>query len=198
MFLGIEWRDLSIGSGIRPSSRSLAQNRSNFTCSFGRNSCSFCSNHFAQLCYSNAPCRNPCWLMWIPPEGIFSSNVSCFKNIPAYVLFCFFIFLWRFRTGLLLRLKREKASLQRPATTIRQTFNSLFQVKLNVSQIYKSHFRIPPINLEGSKDESQSEILSRLADPHFTPSSKWNIDLPVKFTIYRLSIIMFSFFQPFI
>ncbi|CBY37420.1 unnamed protein product, partial [Oikopleura dioica] len=60
----------------------------------------------------------------------------------------------------------------------------------SVLPIYKSHFRIPPINLEGSKDESQSEILSRLADPHFTPSSKWNIDLPVKFTIY--SILMYS------
>lgn len=51
-------------------------------------------------------------------------------------------------------------------------------------------FRIPEINLEGSKDESQTEILSRLADPHFTPSCKWNIDLPVKFTIY--SILMYS------
>lgn len=62
--------------------------------------------------------------------------------------------------------------------------------KLRYLKHLRPSFRIPPVRLEGTKDESQSDILGRMADPQFAAAQKWNIDLPVKFFTY--SLLMYS------
>lgn len=51
-------------------------------------------------------------------------------------------------------------------------------------------FTIPPVNLPVTGNDSQSDILNRIADPKFAPSVKWNYDLPASFITYGISMFL--------